>query len=378
MCTNVLICGDFCPQDRVSNIINTKCYNDIFGNTAELIKKADISIVNMECPVVEKENVIGISKAGPHLKGGSDMVQALKYAGFDVVTLANNHILDYGDEGIKLTLRTLKDNNILSVGAGDNLTESVRPLIIKSNDNQLGIINVCESEFSIASNNMSGANPIDLITLYSQVPELKEKVDYLILIVHGGHEHYQLPSPRMKKLYRYFVDIGVDIVVNHHQHCYSGYEKYHDKYIFYGLGNFCFDRPSERNSIWNEGFMLNLILKDGKIDFQMYPYIQADVLPGIVLMDDKKKASFFKNIEKLNFIIDDDRLLEAEFIKWIKKNINRYKSYLSPYGNRYLRYLCRLGFLPNGLTNNRRNVLYDMIQCESHSDIVLKILKNGY
>lgn len=379
MNTNFLICGDFCPQDRVSNLINRECYSNILGDDIiTKIKGADISIVNLECPVVDGDKFRAITKAGPNLKGNINMIKCIKFAGFNVVTLANNHILDYGDKGIKMTLETLKDNEIMYVGAGNNLTQAQEPLIINHHNDRFGIINICESEFSIASETTFGANPIDLITLYSQVNKIKNDVDYMILIIHGGHEHYQLPSPRMKKLYRHFIDIGFDVVVNHHQHCYSGYEKYKNKYIFYGLGNFCFDRCSERNSIWNEGFMLDLTFANGNISFKMYPYIQANNRPGIILMDDNQEKAFMENINKLNSIISDDNLLEAEFVKWIKKNKKRYESYLSPYGNRYLRFLCRLGILPTMLNQNRKNVLLDMIQCESHNDIILKLLKNEY
>lgn len=378
MNTNILICGDFCPQDRVSNLINKKKYNNVFENTTDIIKKSDIAIVNLECPVVDRENYKTISKAGPNLKGNNEMIKALKFAGFNVVTLANNHILDYGNKGIKKTLESLNDNKILYVGAGANLAQAQEPLIINCNEIRFCIMNICESEFSIASNKDSGANPIDLIKLYSQITKIKQDVDYKILIVHGGHEHYQLPSPRMKKLYRHFIDIGFDIVVNHHQHCYSGFEKYKDKYIFYGLGNYSFDRVSERNSIWNEGFMLELIFSNKCIDYKMHPYIQADNQPGIILMDVVKEKNFVENINRLNSIISNDDLLEEEFVKWIKKNKSKYESYLSPYGNRYLRFLSRLGLLPKMLTRNRKNVLLDMIQCESHNDIIIRLLKYGY
>lgn len=378
MSTSVLICGDFCPQDRVRRMIDAGRYSDVFGNAIDLIKKADVSIVNLESPIVEDEKIRGISKAGPHLKNNLNTIEALKTVGFNVATLANNHFLDYGEEGAKSTFRALEENGLLYVGAGKDLEEASTPLVIEEKGKRLGFVNICEHEFSIASGNACGSNPMDLIALYNLIPNLKDEVDYLILIVHGGHEHYQLPSPRMKRLYRHFIDLGVDVVINHHQHCYSGYEKYSGKYIFYGLGNFSFDRIKERESIWNEGFMLELFFQDKEIDFKMYPYVQASELPGIVLMDNEKESSFYKNIECLNQVIANDELLEEEFVKWIRKNLRRYKSYLSPYTNRYMRYLCRLGLLPTNLTTDRINVLYDMIKCESHNDIILRILKNGY
>lgn len=159
-------------------------------------------------------------------------------------------------------------------------------------------MNVCEYEFSIAGKSSPGANPIDLIDLCSRIKKIRKDVNYIILIVHGGHEHYQLPSPRMKKLYHFFIDEGVDIVVNHHQHCYSGYELYNNKYIFYGLGNFCFDNKKKRDSIWNEGLLLELNLDKTNTSFNLYPYEQCNKEAGVRLLD--KKGKIFASRKSLN------------------------------------------------------------------------------
>lgn len=378
MATNILICGDCCPQDRIINLLDNGQGGEIFKDVSSFIMKADISIVNLEFPVVDNPTMQCISKAGPCLKGGANMITVLKSIGFDVVTLANNHIYDFGEEAVCSTLNALKCNGLLYFGGGRNLEEASRPLIIENEGQIFGFINICESEFSIATANRGGANPIDLITLYNQFQSLKDKVDYLIVIVHGGHEHYSLPSPRMKKLYRHFIDLGANVVVNHHQHCYSGYEKYGKGFIFYGLGNFCFDKKNARDCMWNKGFMLDLIFKDHDLEFKLHPYIQCSDSPDVQFVSELDEMHFIKDIERLNYVIGDDALLNESFKQWMRMNLSRYKSYLSPYSNRYLRYLCRLGLLPNNLTKDRKNVLYDMIKCESHNDIIIKILGNEY
>ena len=72
------------------------------------------------------------------------------------------------------------------------------------------------------------------ISIYYDLLEARKNADIIICITHGGHEGYNLPSPRMQSLYRFSIDCGADVVVNHHQHCYSGYEQYHNGYIFFG------------------------------------------------------------------------------------------------------------------------------------------------
>lgn len=370
----ILIGGDYCPQDRVYTLLDKKCFNEIFGDTVHIIKSANIAILNLECPVVHKSEKAKV-KAGPNLKGSITMVEALKNVGFNIVTLANNHFLDYGEQGALNTFTELERLGIEYLGAGNNIDNAAKPLIKEVNNVSIAFFNICEFEFSIAGKYTPGSNPIDLVDLSIQIKKVRNQVDYICLIIHGGHEHYQLPSPRMKKLYRFFIDEGVDIVVNHHQHCYSGYEVYNGKFIFYGLGNFCFDNKSKRDSIWNEGYLLELNLDKTGMNFELHPFEQCNKSAGVRFMDEKNKNDFFVKITELNSIINDDDLLNKSFEKWIDLNYNRYKSYLSPYTNRYLRFLCRIGLLPAFLNRNRKDVLYDMIKCESHNDIITKILE---
>ena len=125
-----------------------------------------------------------------------------------------------------------------------------------------------------------------------------------MIIVHGGHEMYQLPSPRMVEMYHFYIDIGATAVINHHQHCYSGYEIYKGCPIFYGLGNLCFDRRERRDSIWNEGYMVVLSLDVNKISYSIIPYMQGNYNANVELYhDEKRQRLFYSNIERLNNII---------------------------------------------------------------------------
>ena len=268
----ILIAGDFCPQNRVSQQIDKENYELVLGQVREVTTKADYSIVNFECPVT-KGGEKPIMKQGPNLQCSSKGIEAVKWAGFDCVTLANNHFRDYGDEGVKNTIDVCMEIGIDAVGGGENLMEASAILYKQIGDHTLAIINCCEHEFSIATETQGGANPLNPIQQYYSIKEAKEKADYVLVIVHGGHEHWQLPSPRMQETYRFFVDAGADAVVNHHQHCYSGFEVYNNKPIFYGLGNFCFDWPERNSEKWNHGYMVCLDLNK-TIGFKIIPYKQ--------------------------------------------------------------------------------------------------------
>ena len=147
----------------------------------------------------------------------------------------------------------------------------------------LAIVNCCEHESSIASDEHGGSNPLNPIAQYYAIQEAKKKADYVLVIMHGGVEHYQLPTPRMRETYRFFIDARADAVINHHQHCYSGYEIYQGKPIFYGLGNLCFDRSDKRGSIWDEGYLVELSFANSLITHRIIPYHQCDAEAKVVM-----------------------------------------------------------------------------------------------
>ena len=217
MSYSILIAGDYCPRGRIEEFVKRGDYETIFGQVKSEIEQCDYSIVNFECPVRTTEGG-GIKKAGPSLKCTTEAVDALKYAGFNCVTLANNHFYDQGEEGVKETIQTLDKADIAHVGGGKNLSDAGKTLFANVKNNTIAIINCCEHEFSIATNTTGGSNPLNPVQQYYAIKEAKEKADYVIVVVHGGIEHYQYPSQRMLDTYRFFVDAGADAVINHHQH----------------------------------------------------------------------------------------------------------------------------------------------------------------
>ncbi|OFY38932.1 MAG: hypothetical protein A2X18_05450 [Bacteroidetes bacterium GWF2_40_14] len=371
--TNVLIAGDYCPHGRVESLIEEGNYTDIFGTIRPLIESADYSIVNFESAIV-LDKAKPIEKRGPNLKCSSKAIEAIKYSGFDMVTLANNHIYDFGEEGIRDTLSTFQQYGFNIVGGGTNLNNAEQCSFKNLNGKLFAFINFCEHEFSIATNKTGGANPLNPIRNYYQIFEAKKQADYVIIIVHGGHEHFQLPSPRMKETYRFFVDAGADAVINHHQHCYSGYEIYKKKPIFYGLGNFCFDWDGHRNADWNEGYMVRLNFVDDEINFELIPYIQGNELPGVIPI--KNKTDFLKRIAQLNSIISNDILLKQKVDDY---NITQGRILINlflPYSTRILNALRRRLSLPSYISKIKLFKIRNTIDCESHRDKIIGYLNN--
>lgn len=128
---NIIIAGDFAPMARLFNLIESKRFSEIFPkNLCDTIRKANFSFVNFESPIVEDVQK-PIPKCGPNLKCSKNAAEAVKYAGFTGVTLANNHILDYGAEGLHMTLKYCQNQGLDVVGAGESLLDAEKILYLK-------------------------------------------------------------------------------------------------------------------------------------------------------------------------------------------------------------------------------------------------------
>lgn len=235
------------------------------------------------------------------------------------------------------------------------------------------MVNCCEHEFSIADAGKAGSNPLNPIEQYYAIQEAKRKSDYVVVIVHGGIEHFNLPTSRMKEAYRFFIDAGADAVINHHQHCYSGYEVYNGKPIFYGLGNFCFDRPQHRNDFWNMGYMVMLDLNDD-VNFRLIPYNQCSDEPKIKFLTGSDAKVFDETIATLNDVISDDEKLMNSVRKYYDKCADSTLSWLEPYSGRVCSKLLSMHLLPRFVRNKKALYLKNIITCEAHRDKVLYAL----
>lgn len=370
----ILIAGDFVPQERVLKRIYEKDYYSVFEELKPYIETCDYSILNLEAPIVSKSTMAEpIHKVGPSLSVPVETAYVIRDAGFNCVTLANNHILDFGGNVLLDTLRILDENCLFHVGAGRNLDEASKVLFLKNGIQTISIVNFCEREFSVAEKDSPGAFPMDMVKNYRQVQYAKQNSDFVIVIVHGGHELYRLPSPRMKEYYRFLVDAGSDAVVNHHQHCSSGYEVYSGKPIFYGLGNLCFDTSARRYSSWNYGYFVILSI-GADISFEVVPYSQCLEKPVVRILNGEELSSFTKEIKDLNSIIEDDEELESSFGDYVKSKQSEMFFRLSRYNGKVLRSMFHHHLLPRRPGKNRALKMLNLLECESQRDLVTRTL----
>lgn len=360
----ILIGGDFAPKKIVSSMIKNEDYS-FFDELKSLTEKMDISIINMESPFVEPTDK-PIEKWGPNLGCPCETVNALKHAGIDIVTLANNHIMDYGKEAMYRTIDYCHKNGIKTVGAGDNLKASAIPLIFESSSKRIGIINCCEHEFSISTESSPGTNPIDAIAQYNAIQNLKKGVDHIIVIVHGGHEQFNLPSPRMQQLYRFYIDAGADVVINHHQHCFSGYEIYKNKPIFYGLGNLCFEGSQRSPESWYKGYLVELDFST-TLTFKIHPYTQFSESNLVKLLT---QNAIDEDLHILNSIIEDEQQLKSKVEEYYRESLENTQMVFEPYTNPILMKLKKYKLLPSFFYKMSKLRMTNHLLCESHFDKV--------
>jgi len=348
--------------------------HSLFGDFLPIIKGADLSITNLESPLIE--NGEPIAKTGPNLKSPVAAADVLKSAGFGLVTLANNHIMDYGSEGLRSTFDACKEAGIATTGAGSSLKEAKKPFVRDIRGVRLAVINIAENEFGTTMNGTPGCYPMNPVDNYYAIREAAAAADRVIVIVHGGHEHYELPSPRMKEIYRFYADAGADAVIGHHTHCTGPVEIYRGTPIFYSIGNFLFDKPYRGKATgWNVGVMAELLIDENEVSYNMHPYIQCAETAGLRKPDSEELEAFENKQRENNRLLQNDAELEERFNRFCESLSGQYSSYLEPHSIRALHALRNRSLAPSLLTKRKKRLLLNLTRCEAHRDVIIKLLK---
>ena len=369
----IICAGDYSPREKLTELIEDSRFNEALGDVRSIISAADYAIVNLEAPVVIDPTARPIEKIGPNLRCTPKCIDALTYAGFNMATLANNHFYDYGNKGVADTLREC-ENKLDVVGGGVNLENAKRPFRKTIKDRTFTFINCCEHEFSIATNKTGGSNPLNPFVIYKQIQDAQKLGDKIIVIVHGGRELFQYPTVRMKELYRFFIDAGAHVVINHHQHCYCGYEEYNNGLIFYGLGNFCFYNKHYCHDLWNYGYFVELSFKDDGFSYQIYPYEQCSDTISVKLLKGSELDTFNKRVRELSKVIQDDENLDSMLDKFVSRPDKNPLVTFEPFTNRVYAALRRRRLIPSLLTKKKKKLIKAKIMCESHRDCIINAL----
>ncbi len=363
----IIIGADIVPtESNVEFFISGEIRKIVDEKVLHILNDADFRIFNLELPIADSGKPI--EKQGPNLIAPISSAHGIKKLGVDLVTLANNHIMDYGEAGLKSTIQVLTENKIGYVGAGENLTEAQKPYIIEKDGLKIGVYACAEHEFSIARDNIPGANPFDLLSSFDHIEKLKQKCDYLIVLYHGGKECYRYPSPLLQKVTRKMCDKGADLVVCQHSHCIGCRENYNGSEIIYGQGNFIFDRVS--NEYWNSSLLL-------MVDFQesmSVEYIPLEKTNGYISVTDSNSVldGFMSRSEE----IKREGVIEKKYADFAKMMFPGYvkticgESFFRKVLNKLTGYRFR-----KKISKRQRLAMINYIECEAHRELLLKALE---
>ena len=240
------------------------------SETLERIRSADYAIANLEAPVQCASRPV--NKTGPCIQQLAATPGILAAAGFSAVSLANNHIMDFGGAALRETMRSLREAGLAFVGAGDRSADAIAPLVVDVHGVSIGILAGCESQFGVIDASTPDDSPgcawLNDPRLFLATQRLKSVCDRVILIAHAGLEHLAIPQPEWRACYRRLCDAGADAVVGSHPHVPQGWERYGDSVIFYSLGNFYFDCLSFRDSPDRSYSVILDLDRTGPVEFE--------------------------------------------------------------------------------------------------------------
>jgi poly-gamma-glutamate capsule biosynthesis protein CapA/YwtB (metallophosphatase superfamily)/Tfp pilus assembly protein PilF len=213
---------------------------------APLIGRAQVAFGNLESPLTKRAKrapTKGPRGGSIYLKGNPDYAFILTEAGFDVLSLANNHAMDYGEQGLSDTIYYLDQEEIKHVGAGPDLAAALAPADVDLDGfvvRFLAFNGVEPREYS-AGAGKAGTAPLDEGTVTSAIARAKAGANLVVVSLHWGGESMAYPSSEQKRLAHRFVDAGADVILGHHPHVIQSVETYEGAVIAYSLGNFLFD-----------------------------------------------------------------------------------------------------------------------------------------
>lgn len=368
----MLIAGDLSWDGVPASTIHRR--RPPWSALAEVLAGHDLRLADLEAPLTTRDS--RIAKAGPHLHGDPVFAAVTRQGGFDVACLANNHILDMGPQGLADTLAACGDAGLLTVGAGMNAEQAGQPLIVERAGLRLGIAAFAEHEFSYATRTSAGANPLDPLEAALHLAALRAECDAVLVLLHAGTEHFELPSPALVATCRGLIDAGAHAVVCTHSHVASGVEMHRGQPIFYGTGNFLFHRPDLASVSWCSGYLVSLAMSaNGVREASLIPYWQSRSSPAVEAMDPGEMLAFSRHLKGLSATISRPAELDSA---WQMLCVARRSYYLSrALGlSRLERRLARLGVWPFWRMRRRRVAAWlNVIECESHAEAMKTILR---
>jgi len=368
----IIIGGDLVPTESNYDLFEKGEVETLLGKELlNIWRDSDIRIFNLEVPLTDERNPI--EKCGPNLIAPTRTATGIKALEPSLISVANNHILDQGVKGLSSTRNVLSQIGIPYVGVGDNLAKAAEPYIIEKDGKRLGIYSCAEHEFSIATESAAGANPFDPLESLDHIISLKNQCDFVIVLYHGGKEHYRYPSPYLQKVCRKVVEKGADLVITQHSHCIGCQEQYKGSTIVYGQGNFIFDHSE--SEFWKTSILVNVNLENPtSIDY--VPVVKE--AEKVRLANTSKANEILSKLQKRSEEILVPGFVQRNYQDFARESLDRYLRQFAGWG-RWISALDRIilggRLLRKKYDETRLLAILNYIDCEAHRDLLINALR---
>lgn len=281
--TTLLFVGDVMLSRYIGDtLVREKNWNYFTESIKDFLAGADLTFANLENPVSIRGAKVGSIYS---FRADPRALEGLVTGGVDVVSLANNHMWDYGGVALTDTLTHLKEKGIGAVGAGKNFTEAHAPLVRNVGDTKVAFLAYTDL-LPKATGAPTSAPAVSLYNheqMKKDVAHARTLSDLVIVSFHWGDEYVTTHNAHQENLAREIIDAGADLIVGHHPHVPQDIGEYKGKYIIYSLGNFIFDQNFSKDT--SHGLAVKAIIEDKKITrFEEYeigftknyqPYLKA-------------------------------------------------------------------------------------------------------
>lgn len=235
----VLAVGDVMLARRVQEQIDEHGPAFPFHHVRPLLSQGDISFGNLESPL-SRHGTPRHTRGSPVFRGPPEAARGLREAGFQAMSVANNHIFDYGEAAFRETLDVLKAVGIYPVGAGLNLEAALAPVVLPVRGNRIAFLAFCNAR--VATRDSPGTAPLRRDVVRAAISDARAQADWVVVSFHQGLEYSDYPTSGTITTAHQMIDAGADAVVGHHPHVLQGIERYSHGVIAYSLGNFVFDQ----------------------------------------------------------------------------------------------------------------------------------------
>lgn len=292
--------GDVLLDGFVGKQIAKYGVNFPFAKVAPELKKADLAFANLETPVSTRGKAANKTFA---FRSKPETLQGLLYAGIDGVTVANNHILDYGQDAMLDTLTHLRKAGIGVTGAGRNQSEAFQPYTKQIGDRKIAVIGVSRvlsgPSWYAGPNKPGAASAYSMEPMLSTIRKSAKAGNYTVVYIHWNQEFKDYPEKYARDMAKKMIDSGADLIIGAHSHCLMGVEFYKHKPIYYSLGNFVFNRSSRGGDKTLHSMMAEFTLTESGVTSRIRPVKIVGGQPNF--MDEAYNRQAIQKLNKLSY-----------------------------------------------------------------------------